>query len=63
MEAMGQMGNSEGCYEETYDLPFDMYDLDVEDAWIRNATRYGARPTRQLCYWLYCNTTWVEVSL
>lgn len=30
MEAMGQMGNSEEATVED-DLPFDMYDLDVED--------------------------------
>ena len=43
MEAMGQMGNSEEATVED-DLPFDMYDLDVEDD---NNMSQGGMPQQQ----------------
>ena len=44
MEAMGQMGNSEEATVED-DLPFDMYDLDVEDEGSLNMQAGGMVPT------------------
>ena len=44
MEAMGQMGNSEEATVQD-DLPFDMYDLDVEDD---NNMSQGGMPQQQM---------------
>ena len=44
MEAMGQMGNSEEATVED-DLPFDMYDLDVEEEKEYNNMAVGGMPT------------------
>ena len=44
MEAMGQMGNSEEATIQD-DLPFDMYDLDVEDD---NTMSQGGMPQQQM---------------
>jgi len=44
MEAMGQMGNSEEATVED-DMPFDMYDLDVEDEGSLNMQTGGIVPT------------------
>jgi len=44
MEAMGQMGNSEEATVED-DMPFDMYDLDVEDEGSLNMQAGGIVPT------------------
>jgi hypothetical protein len=44
MEAMGQMGNSEEATVQD-DLPFDMYDLDVEDDNTLNMQAGGMVPT------------------
>ena len=46
MEAMGQMGNSEEAVVED-DLPFDMYDLDVDDEDEYNNMAVGGMPMQQ----------------
>ena len=43
MEAMGQMGNSEEAVVED-DLPFDMYDLDIEEEDEYNNMAVGGMP-------------------
>jgi hypothetical protein len=45
MEAMGQMGNSEEAVVED-DLPFDMYDLDVDDEDEYNNMAVGGMPIK-----------------
>jgi hypothetical protein len=52
MEAMGQMGNSEEAVVED-DLPFDMYDLDVDDEDEYNNMAVGGMPQLQVIDLMY----------